>query len=113
MKKIFDNFNFGDLGTLEPSDEIHSPLNINDVKNNLPNYNSEKLCEIIACDRYLGSYKEIAILCMEELSNRRIKGDSYNFEDFIEKSYKELPKLEFSIPDLGDLLRDMIARKIK
>lgn len=89
----------------------YKPLNIQTVKEKIPAYSSEKLCEMIVCDRYFGCYKEIAILCMEELANRRVAGNNFEFENYIEKAYNELPKLEIAIPDLGDVLRQIIGRK--
>jgi len=93
--------------------KARSSLNIDLVKQNLPKYNSQKLCEMIVCDRYFGCYKEIALMCMEELASRRIAGDEYNFEDYIESAFTELPVLNFNIPDLGDVLRQVISRKLK
>lgn len=97
---------------LEDDNEEFTELNFDEVKNNLPTYSSEKLCEIIVCDRYFGCYKKIAIMCMEELANRRLNGDDYAFEDYIQKSFNELPKLDFTIPDLGDVLRQVIGRRV-
>lgn len=88
-----------------------SPLNIEDIKSKLPNYSSQKLCEMIVCDRYFGCYKEIGIMCMEELANRRIAGDTFPFEEVIEKAYGELPVLDFNvIPDVGDVFRQVLGR---
>jgi hypothetical protein len=92
---------------------VRTPLNLDTVKENLPKYSSQKLCEMIVCDRYFGCYKAIAIMCMEELAARRTAGDEYNFEDYIDKAFNELPKLDFSIPDIGDVLRQVINRKLK
>lgn len=89
-----------------------TPLDLDKIKANLSKYSSEKLCEMIVCDRYFGCYKELAIICMEELANRRIAGNQYDFESYIEKSYNELPKLDFSIPDIGDVMRQVIGRRL-
>lgn len=103
-----------DIESLDDKEIDSVTINLDDMKNKIPKYTSEKLCEIIVCDRYFGSYKELSILCMEELSNRRLSGDYiFDFESYIEKSFNELPKLDFSIPDLGDILRQAIGRKIK
>lgn len=83
------------------------------VKLNIPTYSSKKLCEMIVCDRYFGCYKEMALLCMEELANRRILGDNFNFEEFINNSMSDLPPLNFQIPDLGSILRGLIGQNIK
>lgn len=88
-------------------------LDLELVKDKIPTHTSEKLCEMIVCDRYFGCYKEMAIMCMEELAKRRLAGDNFEFEKYIEESYKTLPKLDFKIPDLGDVMRQVIGRKIK
>jgi hypothetical protein len=84
-----------DYGDIESS-----PMDADLIIKNLSNYNSEKLCEMIICDRYLGFNKEIALACMAELSFRRQNGNDFNFEDFIELAIKSLPIIDFSIPDL-------------
>lgn len=87
-------------------------LDINVVKDKIPTYTSQKLAEMIVCDRYFGCYRAIAVLCMEELGQRRINGDTFPFESFIEKSLSELPKLDFAMPDLTTVLRQVVGRKI-
>jgi hypothetical protein len=77
------------------------------VKKNIPDSSSEKLCEMIVCDRYLGFGDKVAPYCMEELAKRRINGDTFDFEDYIEKSQKELPVLDFNL-DLRTTLQQAI-----
>lgn len=104
MTSLFDDF----------SEEIdYKPLDLKMVKENVPTYTSEKLCEMIVCDRYFGCFREIAVICMEELAFRRSKGDSFDFETFIEKAHKSLPELNLQAPNLGDVLRQAIVGKIK
>lgn len=91
----------------------NADLDINDMKSRIPSFSSEKLCEIIVCDRYFGCYKELAITCMEELANRRIKGNQFDFEKYIETSYGDLPKLDLSMPDVGDVLRKLTGSLVK
>jgi hypothetical protein len=91
---------------------IAAPLDTNKIKDKLPTYSSEKLCEMIVCDRYFGCYKDVAIMCMEELANRRIAGDPFSFETYIENSLKDMPVIDLSIPDLGDVLRQLTGKKI-
>jgi len=101
--------NFIDLD--DDEDDIESvPLDINTVKEELPTYTSEKLCEMIVCDRYFGCYKDIAIMCMEELAARRAAGDQYDFETHIDKSLADMPKLDFVMPDLGEVLRKLAGK---
>lgn len=76
----------------------------NEIQAQIPNFNSKKLCQIIVCDKYFKLNKEMTVLCMEELAKRRINGDDFKFEEFIDDSLKELPVLNFSIPDLRNVL---------
>ncbi len=88
-------------------------LDFDKIKENLPSYSNEKLCEMIVCDRYFGFGKKIDTMCMEELAKRRIAGDIFNFEKYIEDAQKELPVLDFSaVPDLRTVLNQAIGRKI-
>lgn len=102
----------------DPIDDLNEKLlkypslDISIVKEKIPTYTSQKLAEMIVCDRYFGCYREIAVLCMEELGHRRVNGDVFPFEIFIEKSLSELPKLDFAMPDLTTVLRQVVSRKI-
>lgn len=89
---------------LVPTDELladDSPiepttLDLGLIKEKIPTHSSKKLCEMIVCDRYFGFNQEISVMCMEELAERRVKGDVFDFENYIEEAYKELPPLDFS-----------------
>lgn len=82
------------------------------VREKIPSYTSQKLAEMIVCDRYFGCYREIAVMCMEELGRRRSTGDTFPFEIFIEKALAELPKLDFAVPDLTTVMRQVIAKRV-
>lgn len=86
-------------------------MDLDKIKENLPSYSSEKLCEMLVCDRYLGMGKNISIICMEELAKRRMAGDAFNFESHITEIQKELPVLDFTIPDIQEVLNQAIGRK--
>lgn len=79
-------------------------LDLEQVRSMLPSYTNEKLCEMIVCDRYFGFGQRIDIMCMEELAKRRLAGDTFNFESYIEEQYKELPVLDLKTPDLREVL---------
>jgi hypothetical protein len=91
----------------------HTSINMELIKKNVPSYSNEKLCEMIVCDRYFSMGKEISIICMEELGKRRETGDTFNFEEYIDKSFKELPELNFEMPDLRSILNQVIKNKSK
>lgn len=91
--------------------DINVSLDIELVKKNIPIFTSQKLCDMIICERYFNMNKEIAIFCMEELSKRRQDGDQFNFEQYIETSFQELPKLNFDMPDLRTIL-NQVKKKI-
>lgn len=88
-------------------------LNLDIVRNNIPHFSSQKLCDMIVCARYFKFDNEISISCMKELSGRRSNGEIFDFENYIEKSYNELPELQFSIPDLRSILIQVVMNKIK
>lgn len=96
-----------------PEDESIEPvqLDLDLIKKQIPNYTSVKLCEMIACNRYLGFEKRVAIMCMEELSDRRLKGDNFDFETHIEECISSLPPLNFNLPNLRDVLHQAIKSK--
>lgn len=108
-----NNF-FDDLLNEDSSyEEELTSLDFDKIKENLHQYNNEKLCDMIVCDRYFGFEKKISSICMEELAQRRLNGDNFPFEDYIENSFNDLPKLDLNIPDLRAVLNQAIAgRKI-
>lgn len=99
-----------DLLSDEPIEEVKLDLDL--VKNNLPKYSNEKLCEMIVCDRYFGFEEKIAPICMEELAKRRVAGDAFDFESYIDQAYKELPVIETGMPDIRTILNQAIGRKL-
>jgi len=84
-------------------------LDMDKVKENVPQFSNEKLCEMIVADRYLGFGKKISIVCMEELAKRRLAGDTFHFESYIDKVQGEMPELNFNMPDLREVLNQAIA----
>jgi hypothetical protein len=88
-------------------DDINEELLENDdivtedlIKEKIPEFTSEKLCQIIVANRYLNYSKDLAVASMLELSSRRENGSNFNYESYIEESLSSLPKLDFSKPDL-------------
>ena len=60
-----------------------------------------KLCDIIIAYRYLGLYKEIYLICMEELAKRRVAGDSFDFENYINDNLSDMPEIKFDLTDFN------------
>lgn len=87
-------FDFEDLSANEPFEKV--PFDIKIIKEKIPLYNSNKLCEMIVTARYLGLHPDLDIYCMEELASRRLNGDSFDFETHIDSISRELPVLDFS-----------------
>jgi len=104
-EKEFEEF-FSD----EPIEDIK--LDLEQVKATLPQCSNEKLCEMIVCDRYFGFGEKLSPICMEELARRRIAGDTFDFESYIDQTYKELPVLDLTIPDVRSILHQAIGRKL-
>jgi hypothetical protein len=88
-------------------------LDVDKVKSLIPSYTSEKLCEMVVVDRYFGISKDVTISCMEELAKRRVAGDDFQFEKYIDDSLQKLPVLNFSMPDLRTTLQQMVKANQK
>jgi hypothetical protein len=71
------------------------------MKNSIPSQSSTKLAEMIVAYRYLGLYKDISLLAMDELGKRRTDGDTFDFEKHISDTLLTLPKLEIPKTDIG------------
>jgi hypothetical protein len=93
--------------TDEPIEEVK--LDLDTIRQNVPSFSSEKLCEMILCDRYFGFECKVSEICMEELGKRRAAGDVFNFESHITSISKELPVLDFKIPDFAGILKKVIS----
>jgi len=102
-----------DLDDYEDEDELNEPFDLDIFKIKCVDYSSNKLCEIVVCNRYLGFYTEASIVAMEELGRRRMNGDVFDFESKIDSSLKDMPKLDFSgIPDFRQIMTQAIGRKV-
>jgi hypothetical protein len=103
-----------DIDELDSDNELDDAEDVSNetIKDNIIHYDSKKLCQIIVSNRYLNMNKDLAILAMQELSKRRQLGDDFNFEEFIEKSLEELPKINFSMPDLRMILSNISGMKV-
>jgi hypothetical protein len=82
-------------------------INIDDFKKSISNVTSIKLCDIVITYKYIGFNKDLAILCMEELSNRRQNGDIFDFESYIDTEYSKLPELNFSVTDFSAAIKQI------
>jgi hypothetical protein len=116
--KISDFIDFDKLleeATAEAAPDGAPPvtLDLDQMQANISQYTTEKLCEMIVCDRYLGLEKKVSDICMEELAKRRIAGDPFDFETHIDTAYKSLPVLEFVIPDVRSLLSQAMRKGVK
>jgi hypothetical protein len=93
---------------------MNNPLNLTldlaTIREKIPSFSSEKLCEMIVCTRYFALEPAIIIACMEELSNRRHLGEVFDFEVWIETAYQDLPVLDFSNPDFRTLLSKLTSK---
>jgi hypothetical protein len=81
----------------KPTEPILSvTLNMDKVRESIPDCTSEKLCEMIVCDRYFGFGEKVSPICMEELSRRRMAGDAFDFESYIDQAHKKLPVINLT-----------------
>lgn len=98
---IFDEDDFTD------DDEEFEEMSEAELIAKVPEFTSVRLCDIIVANRYLGFYKALQIPCMEELAKRRIAGDQYEFEQYIEDQLKDMPKIEFDLTNLSAALEQL------
>jgi hypothetical protein len=94
---------------MNPEDK-YPVFNLEIIKTKVPTYSSAKLCEMIVCERYIGFHPDVTTLCMEELSRRRINGDNFDFESYINQAFNSLPKLDFTIPDIRTVLSQLVKK---
>jgi hypothetical protein len=69
-------------------------FDLEEFKKQINSYSSQKLCDMIICQRYLHLDLNISILCMHELASRRIAGDDFDFEGYIDDTSNSLPSLD-------------------
>lgn len=98
-------FNFPNL---DDEQDVDLPkFSIEEFQKNIHSFSNEKLCSIIASSNVLKLNKEVVGLCMKELANRRLNGENFDFECYIETLASSYPKLEFTIPSLLDILGNL------
>lgn len=107
MKFKKPQLNLKELEADEINDDDYEELTPDEIKEKLPTFPSVKLADIVIANRYLGLYKELSINAMEELGKRRLSGDTFEFETYIDDEFKKLPKLDFSLPDLSSLISQL------
>ena len=90
---------------------IKNIFDFNFIKNNINDFSTKKICNIIVSNRYLGFNKELNIFCMTELSNRRKKGDDFLFEKYIEEEFNKLPKLKFETQNIFNIINSIRKNK--
>lgn len=100
-----------DLDSNEEYDQQDLSLDLNELLLLLSNFNSEKLCQMIVCNRYFNNNQDLDIACMEELSKRRQFGNTFDFESYIEKETALMPILDLSIPDLRSVLGEVVKNR--
>lgn len=79
---------------------------------NIKTFVSEKLADIVVLNRYLGIYEAISKSAMEELANRRINGDQFEYEKYISSNLEQLPKINIKMPEFKSLYK-IISSYIK
>jgi thymidylate synthase ThyX len=101
-----DFTNLSDLNSDEPIEDVK--LDLEKVKENIVNFSDEKVAEMIICDRTFGFEQKISAICMKEIARRRVAGNTFNFEEYIKEKEKEMPSLDFKIPDLSGVIKTVM-----
>lgn len=88
-----------ELNTEDPSDAF-----VENEDFDIKNCSSEKLCSLIASNRYLRFSDQMEIDAMKELSERRIKGENFPFETKIVEYGTSFVPLNTNMPDLMKII---------
>ena len=91
-------------------DEDLDVLDFDDIKKNMDKHTTKSLCDIIVCDRYISFNKDLRVLCMEELAKRRLNGDEFQYEEYIETTLNELPKINIDIPSITEFFNQFNSK---
>ena len=88
---------------------INKPFDLNEkqIQQDLPKYPSDKFADIVIALRYLGLFKQTCVLAMEELANRREKGNDFDYEGYIEMNMKTLPELNPKHGNMVEMLQNL------
>lgn len=77
-------------------------------ENNLTGLSSQVLAAWIISYKLIGVNQELAQKCMEELTRRRLTGDTFNFEEYIENKLKELtPEKAVNMNEITNVMKLM------
>jgi hypothetical protein len=80
--------------------EFNKKINTSIPLDSVKNFDSEKLCSIIASNRYININKDLEIAAMKELGKRRESGDPFNFENKIDEYSKRFTPIDYMPPDI-------------
>ena len=81
-------------------------------KEDVSSFDSDKLCSLVACNRYLSVDKNMEVLAMQELSKRRQSGDNFDFESKIEEYGKRFVPIDTNIPEVIGMATKMMKNKL-
>lgn len=88
-------------------DDDFEELSEEEILAKLPEFKNVKLADIIVAHRYLGVCKALYIPCMEELAKRRIAGDNWDFEKYIDEQIAQMPKISFNLTDVNQAIEQL------
>lgn len=111
FKKIMADLEKLDEG-LDEDDELLE-LDESEIVKNLHTYPNERLADLVISYRYMGLYKDLSIAAMQELGSRRANGDTFEYEKYIDENLAGLPKLDFTMQGLGNLIEELQKLKVK
>jgi hypothetical protein len=73
-------------------------------------FSNEKLCSLVAANRYLKLNEAMQLECMKELAKRRDGGDNFNFEEKIKEYFDQLPPIDLNLPNVMSMLNDFTKK---
>jgi hypothetical protein len=96
-----EEFNLEELLNEEfPEDLDDYQITEDNLKSTICNLSSADICNVLLSIKKFGMGKNLEIICMKELVNKRANGDNFSYEEFLNNNQVEklkTPKLNFDL----------------
>jgi hypothetical protein len=88
------SFGFYNINDFIPDQIDGEPLTEEQLIAKLPDLPDQKIADLIVANRYLGMFAVASVQAMIELADRRVKGNTFAYEEYITQELNKLPKLQ-------------------
>jgi hypothetical protein len=101
-----NDYNIDDLLNEEFPEDIdnYEPLNKESLSKNIKLLSPIGICDLLLTIKTFGMGKDLEIICMKELVNKRINGDNFDYEEYIKNHPVEKIKVKHNNVDLSTII---------